>query len=192
MPKDADRRGVWGSLLIIAGIMLLTAVIELAMGRLLISKSGHVRLWAATNTSELSQQIADAYSFSHLIHGFLFYAVLWMIFRRRLPWINRLILAVIVEAAWEVIENSPFLINRYRTATISLDYYGDSILNSMFDILFAILGFVLAARLPVWVTIATTIAIEVTLALTIRDNLALNIIMLLHPFPAIKHWQTSA
>jgi hypothetical protein len=191
MCTHAARRRFWFYVLIIAAIMLLAAFIEFKMGRLLISKSGHIRLWAFTSTPELSQQIADAYSFSHIIHGFLFYALLHLVTRGKCAPGFCLVVAVFIEAGWEVLENSSFIINRYRTATISLDYYGDTILNSMSDILFALLGYALASKLPVWMTVSIAVAIELTLALTIHDNLLLNIIMLLHPFPAIKHWQAA-
>jgi hypothetical protein len=176
-------------LLILAAIILSTAFIELSMGRMLISKSHHIRLWASTNTSELSQQIADAYSFSHILHGLLFYTILRLAFRRRLSFATCLIIAVAVECGWEIIENTDFVIDRYRRATASLDYRGDSVLNSMCDVLFAILGFFLAARLPVWATISLFVAIELISLLLIRDNLTLNILMLLYPIPGIKHWQ---
>jgi hypothetical protein len=95
----------------------------------------------------------------------------------------------VLEACWEVTENSPFVIDRYRQ-TMSLDYAGDSILNSMSDILFCVLGFALATRLPVWVTVVLIVLMEVGVGYAIHDNLTLNIIMLIHPFKAIKHWQT--
>ena len=176
-------------LLILFAIILATALIELSMHRLLISKSHHVRLWASTNTSELSQQIADACSFSHILHGLIFYAGLRVAFRNRLPFAVCLIIAVSVECAWEILENTDFVIDRYRRSTASLDYRGDTVLNSLFDILFATLGFFLAARLPVRATIALFVAIELVSLLLIRDNLTLNVLMLLHPVPSIKHWQ---
>ncbi|HEX4792664.1 MAG TPA: DUF2585 family protein [Humisphaera sp.] len=174
-----------------AAIMALAAFAEWRMGRLPICKCGHVRLWGAMNTPELSQQIADWYSFSHIIHGLAFYAIIRLISRNRWSLGACLLVAITVEASWEVIENSSFVINRYRH-TMSLDYYGDSILNSMCDILFAIGGFFLAAWLPTRVSIALVVVIEVGMALAIRDNLTLNIIMLIHPFQAIKHWQMGA
>jgi hypothetical protein len=177
------------SVILILAVMLSAALIEVSMGRLLISKSGHIRAWASTNSSELSQQLADAYSFSHILHGFLFYALLRLTFRNRLPFATCLVVAVAIESGWEVVENTNFVIDRYRHATASLDYRGDTILNSMSDIVCAILGFVLAARLPVWATLALFVAIELISLALIRDNLTLNVLMLLHPIPAIKHWQ---
>jgi hypothetical protein len=176
-------------LIILAAIILSAAVVELSMGRLLISRSHHIRLWASTNTSELSQQLADAYSFSHILHGVLFYTLLRLTFRHGLTFAACLIIAVAIESSWEIIENTDFVIDRYRHATASLDYRGDTVLNSMSDIFFAILGFFLAARLPVWATVALFLTIELALLIVIRDNLTLNVLMLLHPVPAIKHWQ---
>jgi hypothetical protein len=120
--------------------------------------------------------------------GFIFYGLAWL-FARRLPIGVRLVLAVIVEAAWEIVENTDFIINRYREATISLDYYGDSVLNSASDIGFMVLGFFLAARLPVWITIVIALAFELFTGFMIRDNLALNVVMLLWPLQAIREWQ---
>ena len=101
----------------------------------------------------------------------------------------RFVLAVVIEAAWEVFENTPFIIERYRAVTISLDYYGDSVVNSMSDIAAMMVGFWIARRAPVWVAVALVVGLEVMTAIVIRDGLALNIIMLVHPVEAIKHWQ---
>lgn len=184
----------WVYGLVALAIMALAAAAEHAMGRVWICTCGHVRLWVGdVNSSENSQQIADWYSFSHIIHGFILYALAWWISRRRgwpLGWC--FVLAVGLEVSWEVLENSPIIIDRYRQTTISLGYTGDSVLNSMSDILFAILGFALAARLPVWLTITLIVLMELGVGYAIRDNLTLNIIMLIHPSRAIKRWQMGA
>lgn len=159
------------------------------MGQILICKCGYVKLWhGITFSSENSQHVSDWYTFSHVIHGFAFYGLLWLI-GRRWPWGLRLLLALFMETSWEIFENTDFIINRYREVTISLDYYGDSVLNSVFDVLFMVAGFFLASRIPIWTTVALIILMELFVGFWIRDNLTLNIIMLLYPMDFILKWQ---
>jgi hypothetical protein len=178
-------------LLIALGLVALQAAILFALGRVPICTCGHIKLWeGVVNSSENSQQIFDWYTPSHVIHGLLFYFVLWLLFPKT-PVMMRFTIAVGLEATWEIIENTPLIIERYRAGTISLNYYGDSILNSVFDTLAMMFGFFLAARLPVLLCVLLVVALEAFTAFWIRDNLILNIVMLLYPLDAIRDWQNA-
>jgi hypothetical protein len=170
-------------------ILAAVAGIELAMGRNPICTCGAVDLWVAQRDSpRTSQMFADWYSLSHIVHGLLFYAILWLFFRRLdIGW--RFLIAFALEASWEVIENTPMVIDRYRATTAALGYTGDSIVNSLSDVLMMALGFLIASKLPVRTSILILILLELVPLQAIRDNLTLNIIALVAPNPAIQAWQ---
>ena len=170
-------------------ILIAAATILLAMGRNPICTCGTVELWVGQRDSpKTSQMLADWYSLSHIVHGLLFYAALWLV-ARRWPVEWRFLVALLVESAWEVTENTPFVIDRYRETTAALGYTGDSVINSLSDILMMCVGFLAARKLPVWVAVALLIALEVVPLFVIRDNLALNVWNLLAPNPAVAAWQ---
>lgn len=178
-----------------AALVLLALAGQVAMerffGRLWICACGEVKLFEASVHSEgNSQHIADWYSPSHVEHGFLFYGLAWLLLRRFPKWVG-LAGALVLESTWEILENTPLIIDRYRSATISYHYYGDSILNSAMDTLMMTLGFWLAARMPVRLTVGLALFAELLTLYLIRDNLTLNIIMLIHPVEVIKSWQAA-
>jgi Protein of unknown function (DUF2585) len=171
-------------------IIMAAAVVELAMGRHPICTCGTADLWVGSRDSpKTSQMLADWYSPSHVVHGLLFYAVLWLLFRR---WSvgQRFLAALILEAGWEVIENTPFVIDRYRETTAALGYRGDSIINSVSDVLMMCLGFLATRKLPLWASVMLLIVLELVPLFVIRDNLTLNVINLIAPNQALQAWQS--
>ena len=177
------------SLALVGAAIAATAVILLFMGQPPICECGTVKLWhSVVVSSENSQHLSDWYTPSHIIHGILFYGLFTLVLPKAgIP--LRLGLSLLVECAWEIIENTDLIINRYREATIALDYFGDSIVNSSADIFAMTIGFLLAARLPVWASVAIIIVFEAVTTWLIRDGLALNILMLVWPLDAVKQWQ---
>jgi hypothetical protein len=165
------------------------AALLLAMGRPPAYQHGPVRLWSGNVQSDQnSRQLADPYTLTHVTHGMLLFWLAGLV-RPPLATGARVVLAIALETAWEVFENTDLVIQRYRAATVSLGYYGDSVVNTIGDILAAAAGCLLATRLPVWLLILGVVLLEGILALWIRDNLTLNVLMLLRPVEAIRRWQ---
>jgi hypothetical protein len=203
---NKNLRKYWPTILIAVLILAAVALIEYHSGRSPLGPDGKFGWWDSDVwSSENSQRVADAYSFSHIIHGILFYAFLWFInrllpmvvparfrdrFRDRFPLRYRLIVAMFIEAGWELLENSPLIINRYREATIALGYVGDSILNSVSDVVMMMLGFLIARLSKIWVSILLIIVLELGCLFWVRDNLTLNVLMLVHPVQSVKIWQS--
>ena len=178
--------------LIALAIAVAAAAILLWMGRPLICTCGEVKLWVGeVHGPDNSQHLADWYTPSHIIHGFLFYGLGWLFLRHNPPG-DRLIAAIVIEAAWEILENSQWVIDRYREATMALGYNGDAVINSLGDMIWMIVGFGIARRLPVWATVAIALAFEIVTLIAIRDNLTLNVLMLVAPVEAISNWQSAA
>ena len=178
--------------LIAVALVLLLAAILIGMGRPPICPCGTISLWHGTvQSNQNSQQISDWYSFSHVIHGFIFYGLSRWLLPKQPLWIA-LALAIAIEGSWEILENSSIIIDRYREVTMAFGYSGDSVLNSVSDTLFMVLGFIAASKLRWWITVALAIAFELFTLWTIRDNLTLNVLMLVSPVEAIKEWQAGA
>jgi Protein of unknown function (DUF2585) len=176
-------------LLIGIGLIALQALVLLAMGQPPICGCGYVTLWHGSVASpENSQQLSDWYTPSHLIHGFGFYLLLWLVVPHA-PLGLRFVAAVGLEVGWELLENSPIIIDRYRQTGLAQGYVGDSIINSVSDTLAMTLRFALARMVPVRVIVVLVIAMELLAAFAIRDNLTLNIIQLVHPSASISSWQ---
>lgn len=175
---------------LVAGALLaLLAIILVAMGRPPICPCGTVSLWhGVVQSNQNSQQIADWYSFSHIIHGFIFLGLSRWLMPRAPLW-AALAVAIGIEGAWEILENSPVIIDRYREVTMTYGYSGDSVLNSVSDAVFMVLGFLAASRMRWWMTVGIAIFFELFTLFAIRDNLTLNVLMLVSPIEAVKEWQ---
>ncbi|HXJ00080.1 MAG TPA: DUF2585 family protein [Micropepsaceae bacterium] len=172
-------------------MVLLQAAVLFFFGQPPICTCGYVKLWeGAVLSSGNSQHLTDWYTFSHIIHGMLFYAFTWAAFPR-LPIGYRFLIALGVEGAWEITENTPWIIGRYREQALAQGYSGDSIVNSVMDSLSMAFGFVLARRLPLWSTVALAVGMEVVVAYFIRDNLTLNVLNLLYPLDFVHRWQSA-
>ena len=180
--------GTW--LLVGAAFIASQALALLAMGQPPICACGYVRFWGGiVSGPETSQQLTDWYTYSHVIHGIGFYFALWFV-APRVPVTIRFILALGLEVGWEIFENTPFIIERYRQSALAQGYFGDSIVNSVSDTMASAFGFLLARTLPARATVALAISVELFTAFMIRDNLTLNVIQLIHPIEAISRGQT--
>lgn len=177
------------------GLVLVAIAVLFAMDRPPICTCGTVELWhGPVRSSGNSQHLTDWYSPSHFTHGLIMYGLAWLLWTqlrlfggRPAPW--ALPIAVLVEAAWEVAENTPAVIDRYRAVTVSFGYSGDSIVNSAADIGWMVAGFLFASRVPSWLSVATAIGFELLTLWIIRDNLTLNVVMLFWPIEAVRQWQ---
>jgi hypothetical protein len=185
-----QRLSLPAAVIICAAIIGVAAWIHFWLGRPPVCQCGSIKLWyGGRDPAEMSQHFTDYYTYSHILHGIIFYWLLSLVSQGRLSVAARLVIAMSVEAGWEIFENTPFIINRYRTGTISKDYLGDSILNSVGDMVAMLVGFLIASRLPAWVTVLLVIITEFVMLALLRDNLTLNIIMLIHPVEWIAQWQ---
>jgi len=188
MTTESNRAGVW-QIVAIGLVLLLVVVLLRGEGRMFLCDCGHFAVWTSDAcSSQTSQQLFDPYSFTHVLHGFLFFWLMALLFRRlSSSW--QVLLAVLLEGAWEVFENTPFVIHKYRTETAALGYQGDTIVNSLGDLTCALVGFLLARKLGVRWSLIFFLLMEVVLTLWIHDSLLLQILMLIRPVQAIKLWQ---
>jgi Protein of unknown function (DUF2585) len=181
------------ALAISLAIIAAAAGILLLMGRIPICGCGYIKPWHGhANDAETSQHLTDWYTYSHVLHGVIFYLLLWAVLRGRLSVAARLVIATLIEVGWEIFENSAFIIERYRTQTVARDYAGDSVINSVGDMLATVVGYLIAARLPTWIAVTLFILTEVVMLYLLRDNLILNIIMLVYPLEVIRQWQAGS
>ena len=188
MTTESNRAGVW-QIVAIGLVLLLLIVLLRAEGRMFLCDCGHFAVWTADTCSSLtSQQLFDPYSFTHVLHGFLFFWLIALLFRR-LNSSRQIVLAVLLEGAWEVFENTRFVIDKYRTETAALGYQGDTIVNSLGDVACALVGFMLARKLGLRWSLIFFVLVEVVLIAWIHDSLLLQILMLVRPVEAIKLWQ---
>lgn len=188
IPLAPRLRKLWPALAIVASFIA-TAILLRLEGRLWICACGHLRVWAGqVCSSDNSQHFLDPYSFTHVLHGFLFFwLIIWLAGRLTPGW--QLALAIAVEAAWEVFENTNFIIDRYRSTTAALGYTGDTVVNSFGDILCCLIGFLIAQRLGLRRSLIAFLVLEFVLIVWIRDSLLLEILMLVFPIDAVRTWQ---
>ncbi len=172
-------------------LIALQATVLYLFGQPPICTCGTIKLWEGVVLGPgNSQHLSDWYSFSHIIHGFIFYGVLALLLPK-LPVRTRILFALGIEIAWEITENTPMVIQHYREQALAQGYTGDSIINSVSDTIMMALGFVMAWKFPWWFTLALAVALEIFVVIMIRDNLTLNVINLIHPFPVISQWQAA-
>jgi hypothetical protein len=177
--------------LLVAAMLATQFLVLVLMGQPLSCECGHIDLWhASASGSETSQHFADWYSLTHVAHGFVFYFLIWLL-APKAPSAIIFVLALGFEAGWEILENTPLVIERYRQTALAAGYFGDSVVNSIGDTLAMILGFVVARKVPVWFSIVVLIGLELFLVFAIHDNLTLNIIQLVYPLDAISQWQAN-
>jgi hypothetical protein len=187
--QDLSYTSIYPFLAVAAGLVALQAGTLSLMGQPLLAAAAPFRLWAGNPLGpDNSQQLTDWYSLSHIVHGLIFYGLSRLI-APRLPFAARLLLAMGVEIGWEIIENSPAVIEAYRSQALAAGYRGDSVLNSLSDTAMMALGFFIASRLPWWGTVLLALTLEILAALAIRDNLTFNILNFLVSWPALEHWQ---
>lgn len=187
--QEVVSRKNWAWAAIVFTVLVL-AILLRTQGRLWFCECGQIFLWVSGAwSSNTSQHLFDPYSFTHFLHGFLFYWLILLIFPKfSREW--QLWIAVAMESGWELIENSSFIIERYRETTAALGYYGDTIFNSFGDVLSCGIGFAVARTLGLTRSLIVFLLIEAVLLFWIRDSLLLNILMLIYPLDSIKHWQT--